>query len=112
MPQLRPVLAQWIKKKVYEVLDNYHPNPENWCTLVLTGSLTTFQYSDDSDCDVSVFVNPHFMPSWERAKLIALSIQHLDGVSGSLGRHINFKRLSFSPKVTKEMLYQPGLRSG
>src|SRR3954452_20896859 len=78
-PKLKQTHKSWITSTVYGQASHFHPNPEQWCQLIFTGSLTTYQYSDDSDVDVSLFVSPQILPQWDRAKLIALMVEHVDG---------------------------------
>ncbi len=110
-PILRPQIKRWLEETIREELDKYHPDSEKWASLVLTGSLTTFQYSDASDVDVSVFVTPNFMPEFDRARLIGMVVHNLDGTKVA-GCPYPLQVYIVSPKITKEMLYQPGLRSG
>jgi hypothetical protein len=114
-PQLRPTVRKWILSRVDEVLEKYHPNPRDYASYVLTGSLTTYQFSDDpkapSDCDVSVFIDSAFLPGWDRAALISLVLRELDGKKVG-GTPFPIQTYIVSPKITKELLYQVGLRSG
>lgn len=90
---------------------------EGWADLYLTGSLTTYQYSETSDADTSVFAN------WDRfynelgieadearKRLIALSIEHIDGTF--LPGTTHPLQFFVVPSGTLPSdLYQPGLRS-
>ena len=79
-PILKPELQAWITSQVFEVLTRYgYDNPDKWLTLVLTGSLTTYQYSDKSDVDISLFVDTKKFPDWSRAEMIAIMVNNLDG---------------------------------
>jgi hypothetical protein len=49
------VITSTLKRHGYGDMDK-------WLETYLTGSLTTFQYSDESDCDVSIFVNTDVFP--------------------------------------------------
>jgi len=85
--------------------------------LYITGSLTTYQYSVTSDCDVSVFPNYDLIwkelglnPDEARKELISLSIEHIDGTFLPGSTH----PLQFFvvPNGTLPSdLYKPGLRS-
>lgn len=54
----RPTVVSFIERKFFETMDNIVLNPEFYFELVMTGSLTTYQYSEASDCDISVY--PHY----------------------------------------------------
>jgi hypothetical protein len=77
----------------------------------LTGSLTTYQYGKESDCDVSLFVNSEYFPEWSRAELIGLMIAHVDGTRLP-GTTFPMQCFVVPPDVHPEDLYKPGLRSG
>lgn len=114
----RKTVQDFIKRIYYRALDKeLGVDGEQWADLYMTGSLTTFQYSKTSDCDVSVFPNYDLLykelgldPDSARKKLIHLSIEHIDG--------------TFLPGTTHPLqffvvphgilpgdLYKPGLRS-
>lgn len=90
---------------------------EGWADLYLTGSLTTYQYSETSDADVSVFANWNrfweelgIQPDEARKRLIALSIEHIDGTF--LPGTTHPLQFFVVPSGTLPSdLYQPGLRS-
>jgi SAM-dependent methyltransferase len=80
----------FIKRLYYRALDKELGVPPSaiseWADLYLTGSLTTYQYSEVSDADISVF--PNYEEIWERLglepdqarkELVSLSIAHIDG---------------------------------
>ena len=51
----RPLITSFIRRKIYSCLrDGFIDDPEHYFTLYLTGSLTTYQYSDASDVDISI----------------------------------------------------------
>lgn len=110
-PTLRPEHTTWITKSLFKLLDdNGYDNPQKWLSIVLTGSLTTYQYSDHSDCDLSLFVNTAVFPDWSRAEMIGLMIEHMDGKLLPGTTH-PLQDFIVSPKLSKEDLYKPGLRS-
>lgn len=84
----RPATINFIKKKIYEVLDGIiHPS-EQYFDLYLTGSITTYQYSDGSDCDISIFprydkLEAKFKTDAKeiRKRIIVRVINHLDGLA-------------------------------
>ena len=72
-PKLKQEYVQWITHAVYDALEKSgYKDPDSWTDLVLTGSLTTYQYSDASDCDVSLFVHADKVPDWSRAEMIGI----------------------------------------
>jgi hypothetical protein len=90
---------------------------DGWTDLYFTGSLTTYQYSETSDADISVFAN------WDRfteelgmdvqttrKELIAMSIDHLDGTFLPGTTH-PLQFFVVPQGVLPSDLYQPGLRS-
>lgn len=114
----KQTILKFIEKLYYRALDQeLGVTGDEWADLYLTGSLTTYQYSSTSDCDISVFPNYDKIyndlsldPDEARKHLIHLSIEHLDG--------------TFLPGTTHPLqffvvpkgqipsdLYQPGLRS-
>lgn len=110
-PMLKRHHKDWITREIFEVAAKMAPNPEQWLRLVLTGSLTTYQYSDTSDCDVSLFVNPNFMPEWNRGKLIGLMVSEMDGTKLP-GTPFEMQDFVVAKSISPADLYQPGLRSG
>jgi hypothetical protein len=111
-PKLKPQHRKWIIATVTRVLkDAGYTHIEHWLSLVLTGSLTTYQYGAESDCDVSLFVNAEVFPEWSRAEIIGEMITHIDGTKLP-GTNYLMQCFVVPPDVKKENLYQPGLRSG
>lgn len=111
-PRLRPEHRQWLTETIHTVLDKHgYDGMENWLTLVFTGSLTTYQYSDESDCDVSLFVDTKVFPEWSRAEMIGVMIGNFDGTNLPGTQHV-VQGYVVSSKLTPEDLYKPGLRSG
>lgn len=111
-PLLRPEHKQWITNAIYQYLDEAgYDGMDDWLSLVFTGSLTTYQYSEDSDVDVSLFVDTTVFPDWSRAEMIGVMVNHLDGTKVPGTTH-PIQCFVVPPEVTKDDLYQPGLRSG
>lgn len=111
-PHLKPQHRKWIRATVTKVLkDAGYTHIDQWLSLVLTGSLTTYQYGEESDCDVSLFVDAEVFPEWSRAEMIGLMVSHVDGTKLP-GTRFPMQCFVVAPGVTKESLYQPGLRSG
>jgi 2'-5' RNA ligase len=111
-PILKPLHAHWIKKQVYETLEKAgYTDIEKWLTLVLTGSLTTYQYSEESDVDISLFVDSKVFPEWSRAEMIALMVDKLDGTTMP-GTPFPLQDFVVGEGIKPTDLYKPGLRSG
>lgn len=110
-PKLKEQHRKWIVREIMALAAKFEPNPEVWLTLVLTGSLTTYQYSDTSDVDVSLFVDPFKLPDWDRAKLIGMMIDNMDGTKLP-GTPYEMQAFVVPKNVSTADLYQHGLRSG
>ena len=111
-PHLKAQHRKWITATVTRVLkDAGYTHIEDWLSLVLTGSLTTYQYGDESDCDVSLFVNAEVFPEWSRAEIIGVMITHVDGTILP-GTKYPMQCFVVPPGITPADLYKPGLRSG
>ncbi len=111
-PMLKPVHAHWIKREVYDTLLNGgYTDIEKWLKLVFTGSLTTYQYSEESDVDISLFVDAKAFPEWSRAEMIALMVSKLDGKTLP-GTPFPLQDFVVGRGITAHDLYKPGLRSG
>lgn len=111
-PILKAHHRTWIINSITHVLEEAgYDNVKSWLDLVLTGSLTTYQYGEDSDCDISLFVNTAHFPEWSRAEMISVMVEHMDGkhLPGTTHPMQNFV---VPPGIEPTMLYQPGLRSG
>src|ERR1035441_3516211 len=110
-PILKSKHSHWIKSKIYSILDVAgYDSVADWLSLCLTGTLTTFQYSSDSDCDISLFIDSHIFPEWSRAELIALMIEHLDGKLLPGTTH-PLQDFVVGEGIKPSDLYKPGLRS-
>jgi hypothetical protein len=114
----RPSFVAFVKHLYYKNVAALVPTPEKYLPLVLTGSLTTYQYSTTSDCDVSVFPDYEELqkilfadPDDIRKELIAVSIGKTDGtfVPGTMHP---MQLYVVPPNIETEDLYKPGLRSG
>lgn len=111
-PKLKPQHAKWIVSQIHKVLESGgYSNPSEWLDLYLTGSLTTYQFSDSSDCDVSIFIKSDRLPGWSRAEMIALMIDHLDGTRLP-GTPYEMQDFVVAPKIKPADIYRKGLRSG
>jgi hypothetical protein len=111
-PELKPQHRDWIVSTIHSVFGhNGYDNSAEWLDLVLTGSLTTYQYSEDSDVDVSLFVNAAVFPEWSRAELIGIVVENIDG-NHLPGTTHPMQCFVVPQGITKEHLYAPGMRSG
>lgn len=78
--EVRDEIARFLTENFDLAASMHGYNPDDF-DLYLTGSLTTYQYSDTSDCDVSVF------PLWDRfedpkqtrKELVTMVINEVDG---------------------------------
>jgi hypothetical protein len=111
-PVLKEQHRKWIIHEIVTTLsDHGYTHINDWLSLVLTGSLTTYQYSEDSDVDVSLFVDSKHFPEWSRAEMIGIMVDKIDGTKLPGTAH-PMQCFVVPPQVTKESLYSPGLRSG
>lgn len=110
-PRMKPSMKKWLQKEIYTLAEHFHPDPAKWLRLIVTGSLTTYQYSDESDMDISLFVNPHFLPEWSRGQLIGLMVKHMDGTLVP-GTPFPIQCFVVAKNISPADLYQHGLRSG
>lgn len=111
-PKLKEQHRKWIRKTIHQVLaDAGYTHIDKWLSLVFTGSLTTYQYDKGSDCDISLFVDSEHFPEWSRAEMIGVMISHIDGRKLP-GTPYPMQCFVVPSSVTREQLYQPGLRSG
>lgn len=111
-PKLKEQHRKWILKTIHGALKGAgYTDSEKWLSLVLTGSLTTYQYSDQSDVDVSLWVDAEIFPEWSRAEMIGIMVEKLDGVKLPGTPH-QLQGFVVAKGMQKDKLYQPGLRSG
>lgn len=79
-PRLKPALSAWVKQSILGTLKTAgYKNPEDWIKLIVTGSLTTYQWSEASDLDVSIWVDLNQFPDFQRSEMIKVIIDNLDG---------------------------------
>ncbi len=111
-PILKKEHSDFIHEAIFTALDrNGYDGMERWLSLVFTGSLTTYQYSDESDVDVSLFVDVTQFPEWSRAEMIGVMISEIDGTTLP-GTPFPLQCFVVGQDIQKEDLYKPGLRSG
>lgn len=114
----RPNKIKFIRQHFFGGIREVVDNPEDYLDLYLTGSLTTYQYSDNSDCDVSVFPNYDKLPevmslpdaNQVRRQLIRIVINKLDGVILPGTQH-PIQHFVVLPEAKPSEMYRPGLRS-
>lgn len=110
-PKVKKRINKWIHEKVFNVLtDAGWPDPHKYINLVLTGSLTTYQWSNTSDFDVSVWVDTNNLPEWQRSDMINLMVNQIDGTVVPGTTH-PVQCYVVSSRMKREDLYRPGLRS-
>jgi 2'-5' RNA ligase len=111
-PIVKPKIQSWVRAQVYRTMrEAGWPDPTQYLSLVLTGSLTTYQWSEISDFDVSLFVDTVKFPEWVRSDLIALMTTKMDGTIVPGTTH-PIQCFVVPGRITRDQLYQPGLRSG
>lgn len=110
-PKLKLEHKLWAQKLIYDRFNDNGYDVQNWASFYLTGSLTTYQYSEDSDFDISLFVNTDIFPDWSRAEMIAIAVEELDG--NILPRTTHPLQVFVVPEgIQPKDLYKKGLRSG
>ena len=111
-PVLKPQHKDWITDKILDTLKSHgYGDMDRWLEVYLTGSLTTFQYSPESDCDISLFVNTQIFPEWSRAEMIAIMVDEVDGTTLPGTTH-PMQCFVVAQGIRPDDLYKPGLRSG
>lgn len=112
----RPRIIKFISDEMQKVLIPLIGfDPLEFMDLYLTGSLTTYQYGETSDCDISVFVQWDQWPTGEdpntiRRRLIPIIMNKLDGTLLPATSH-PIQHFIVPPGVEPDDLYKPGLRS-
>lgn len=110
IPVLKAQHRLWLIDTITRVLSHHgYGDIDKWLELYLTGSLTTYQYSDNSDCDVSLFVNTDVFPEWSRAEMIGIMISELEIPLPGTNHPVQGYVVAKGIRPTD--LYKPGLRS-
>jgi tRNA nucleotidyltransferase (CCA-adding enzyme) len=109
-PKVKPEVAHWIVNRVDQILRENNYDPKDF-KIALTGSLTTYQWSDESDCDISLFPDYGVIGAESRAKLIAELVDNLDADKVPGSTHI-MQTYIVPAGIEPEHLYVAGLRSG
>jgi len=115
---LRNSVQKFVARTYFRALDRYlGVIGTEWADLYLTGSLTTYQYSETSDADHSVF--PDYDRIWQhlgidpdtcRKQLIEMSITDLDGIFVPGTMHpIQYFVVPYG--TMPHDVFKPGLRS-
>lgn len=111
-PTLRPEVTHWFQATVFELLERHgYDHPQDWLTLILTGSLTTYQYGETSDADLGLFVDAVKFPDWSRSEMISIMITDLDDVRLP-GTPYPIQAYVVPHDLKPADLYKSGLRSG
>ena len=112
-PRLKTKIATWVTSFILKTMaDNGWENPADYVSLVLTGSLCTYQWGIASDFDVSVWVDLERFPEFERGKLVGLMTSQCDGTIVPGTSH-PIQCFVVNTKKYKDYsdLYKPGIRS-
>ena len=111
-PIFKPQHAKWLKHECIKILnEGGYDGIEDAITLIITGSITTYQYSNRSDIDTSLFVDTNNFPEWSRAEMIGLFTENLDDVPLP-GTTYPLQIFVQPDEIKPEMIFRPGLRSG
>lgn len=112
----RPRVVKFISDEMRKVLTPLLGfDPMEFMDIYLTGSLTTYQYSDTSDCDVSVFIHYDLWPTGEapesiRRAFIPIMVDKLDGTMLPGTEH-PIQHFVVAAGIEPDDLYKPGVRS-
>lgn len=109
----KPTTLQFIQNGLEKLLTKTYDFPiMEYIDLYLTGSLTTYQYDETSDCDISVFVQWDMLPEGvvRRRDLVALMVDKLDGTILPGTQH-PIQHFVVGKGIEPTDLYKPGLRS-
>lgn len=112
-PKIKPSLNSWIRQAIFGTLKNAgYKEPEDWIKLILTGSLTTYQWSEESDLDVSIWVDLNLLPDFKRSEMIKVIIENLDGdlVPGT-NHPIQCFVVDVNEVTSPDQIYKEGVRS-
>lgn len=112
-PRLKSTISAWVKQVIFTTLkNNNYKNPEDWIKLIITGSLTTYQWSEQSDLDVSIWVDINNFPDFDRSEMIKAIIENLDGdlVPGT-SHPIQCFVVDVNQIKSPEEIYKSGVRS-
>jgi hypothetical protein len=114
----RPMVTKFIKDKFYETFEDLVDDPELYFHLVLTGSLTTYQYSETSDCDITVIPDYdslsgilHLPPNEVRRQCVRLATRQLDGTYVPGSSH-PLQYFVIPDGVDPNEMFKKGIRSG
>ena len=110
-PRLKGPVAEFARRKISNAMHEGGFGQVAY-RLILTGSLTTYQWSEASDFDVSLWVDPETLPEdARRGDIVRLMIDKVDGtiVPGSTHPMQDFV-VDWRENTTDD-LYRPGVRS-
>jgi SAM-dependent methyltransferase len=111
-PTFKPQHRDWLMGTALEIFRNGgYEGIENHLLFVITGSITTYQYSERSDVDTSLFVEFEAFPEWSRAEMIGLMVENLDSLK--LPGTPYDLQLFIQPSAIKPAdIFKRGLRAG
>ena len=111
-PKLKPRYSHFITKTIFAALERHgYGDPQDWCSLYLTGSLTTYQYSPNSDVDINLFIHADKVPEWSRSEMVGIMVGEVDGTPLS-GTPYVLQAYVLPHGVKPADKYAPGIRAG
>jgi len=113
-PEVHDRIIKWVKTKLRSsLIKEGWPDPQElgYLNIILTGSLTTYQWSESSDFDVSLWIISERLPEWVRADLIRIMIEDIDGTIVPGTTHPMQVFVVDSDRLSPADLYRPGMRS-
>jgi hypothetical protein len=111
-PIFKPQHREWLMSTGIEILEaGGYEGIEHHLLFVITGSITTYQYSDRSDVDTSLFVEFEAFPEWSRAEMIGLLVEKLDNIKLP-GTPYDLQLFVQPSSIKPGDIFKPGLRAG
>lgn len=111
-PIFKPQHAKWLTGRILEAFHKGgYEGIENYISFVVTGSICTYQYSERSDIDTSIFIEFEHFPEWSRAEMIGLMVEEMDGEKLP-GTTYDVQVFIQPSEIKPEDIFKPGLRSG
>lgn len=110
-PVFKPQHKKWLIGEAIRVFhEGGYEGIENHISFAITGSICTYQYSERSDIDTSIFIDFEQFPEWSRAEMIGLMVESLDDVTLP-GTTYPLQLFIQPPEIKPEDIFKPGLRS-
>lgn len=111
-PTLKGRFSHFITKTIYGALEKHgYSDPQQWCDLYLTGSLTTYQYGPKSDVDISLFINASKLPEWSRSEMVGIMVTEVDGTQLPTTSYV-LQAYVMPHGIKPAEKFLPGIRSG